>query len=172
MTDGDSNSIIPGVKAGPYYLSWDLEKLKQHMPEDYSVIDGMFYWFVNFDNYEIRIRKIDNKIDAISVKNNFKESFMGKITRLSTFRDIENEFGPLVDVTEFFYLPDYRGMNFYFEDERDDIEWDETKVIEILVEKPKFDWNKDFTLEDYEEMEKTQYTCLFPRERIKEIDKR
>lgn len=161
------NTIVPGVKAGPYYLSWDLEKLKRHLPKDYSVNDGMFCWFVNFDNYVIRIRKTDHKIDAISVKHDFKESLMGKITSNSTFREIEKDFGPLVDVTEYFYLPEYPGMNFYFEDERDDIEWDETKVIEIQVHDPEFDWSKEFTFKDYEEMEKTKYPCPFPTERLK-----
>lgn len=101
------------------------------------------------------------------MKHDFKESFMGKITCNSTFREIEKDFGPLVDVTEYFYLPEYPGMNFYFEDERDDIEWDETKVVEIQVQDPKFDWSKEFTFKDYEEMEKTKYPCPFPKERLK-----
>jgi hypothetical protein len=167
MQNKEDDSIVPGVRVGKYFLKWDLDTLINQLPDDYFVKEGKYCWFVIFDYYAIGIRKFDNKIDSISVKNNFKENFMHKMTCNNTFKEIEANVEDLIDETEYYYFPNYPGMNLYFEDEREGQEWNEVKLKMVFIHDPSFDWNKEFSLEDYERMEQTHYSCPFPLEKLR-----
>ena len=77
MRDEDLE-IIPGERIGPYYLKWDIETLKKHLPTNYVFSEGPYVWNLKFEEYFIRVRKIDKQIDTIAVKNKFKHHFIPK----------------------------------------------------------------------------------------------
>jgi hypothetical protein len=128
-----------------------------------------------FGYFAIGVRKIDQVIDYITLKNGpgveFKETFKGKIIGNYTLGKIEEEFGETKDWTWYSTLPDYPGMEFYFEDEDDDDDedsdsWKNVKIDFISVRHPNFIWDEHFSPEDYARMKRDEFPCPFPKERM------
>jgi hypothetical protein len=169
----NDNVIVPGERIGIYRLDWDVETLIKHLPADYTVERGEHYWHVEFGYFIIGVRKIDQVIDYITLKNGpgveFKETFKGKIIGNYTLGEIEEEFGETKDWTWYSTLPDYPGMNLYFEDEDDDDDddsWKHVKIDHIAICHPNFFWDDHFSHEDYARMERDEFSCPFPKEKM------
>ena len=168
--------IIPGERIGPYYLNWDIETLKKHLPANYVVYDYTYSWDVVFDEYYIRVVKIDNRIDCITVLNNFKQHFKHQITCNSTLEQVQNIFGTTQDRTLYVILSNYPGMELYFEDEEenldeDDDSWKKVKIESISIRNAIFIWDEHYTVEDYKNMKENKCTFPFPKEKLVEINK-
>ena len=134
MTAKENLEIVPGERIGPYYLKWDLETLKKNLPTDYVVSEDEYTWYVQFEDYAIGIRKEDKQIDFITVRGKFRQHFKHKITCESTLGEIEEDPGPTeLLLSDAHILPDYPGMEMYFEDEdendEDDDSWKKIKII-------------------------------------------
>jgi hypothetical protein len=169
----NDNVIVPGERVGIYRLDWDVETLIKHLPANYIVERGNHYWYVMFGYFTIGVRKIDQVIDFITIKNvpdmEFKETFKGKIIGNYTLGEIEEEFGETQDWTWFFTLPNYPGMECYYDDEEegeDEDSWKYTKIKHIAICHPNFVWDEHFSLEDYARMERDEFSCPFPKERM------
>lgn len=162
--------IIPGERIGPYYLKWDIETLKKHLPTNYVVYDYTYTWGIEFNEYYIHIRKIDNQINSIAVLGKFRQHFKHQITCNSTLEQIENIFGPTKDVTIYDILPNYPGMELYFgdEDENDesDDSWKNLKIECIAICDPNFIWDEHYTKEDYKNMKENKFPFPFPKEKF------
>ena len=171
MRDEDLE-IIPGERIGPYYLKWDIETLKKHLPANYVFYDDLYTWGLEFEDYLIQVRKIDNRIDSITVKNKFKHHFKHKITCNSTLGQLEDDFGITEDRGDANILPAYPGMEFYFEDEDENDEsddsWRPIKIEAIVIYDPSFIWDEHFSFKDYDKMEANQFECPFPKDKLVE----
>jgi hypothetical protein len=162
--------IVPAERIGPYYLKWDVDTLKKNLPSSYLVSENKYFWFVEFEDYLIRIRKEDEKINSITVYGKFKQHFMNKITSKSTLRDIENEFEYDLADNSAFILLKYPGIEIYTEEEKENDEdeegWKNVRVTAIAVTDPNFIWNDHFSYDDYVRMGNTNYECPFPLDKM------
>jgi hypothetical protein len=167
--------IVPGERIGPYYLKWDIDTLKKNLPIFYTISENKYFWFVEFKEYLIGIRKEDKKIDFITVRDDFKQHFMNKITSKSTLRDIENEFEYDLADNSAFILLKYPGIEIYTEEEKENDEdeegWKNVRVTAIAIIDPSFLWNDHFSYDDYVRMENTNYECPFPLNKLVKEEK-
>lgn len=163
-------SIVPGISLGEYFLDWDIYTLISHLPNNYVVKEDDLWWYVFFNEYIIKVRKFDLKIDWISVTGNFKEHFLDKITCGTTLEEIETEFGSTDLYSDSLILPNYPGLMIWTEDEKQDDDsedgWKKVKVIGLGINDYKFVWDDHFTKNDYDKMRETKFPCPFPIERL------
>jgi hypothetical protein len=165
MEEYNDLAIVPGERIGPYRLDWDIKTLISHLPQNYSLYYDDYCWLIKFNYYFIQVRKIDSKIDYISISNDFNETFLGKKITGCTLGHLEEQFGETDIGTMDFTLPDYPGVEFYFEDEKegdeDENAWKEVKLTEVIIRDPTFYWDEHFSKEDYDKMRKNEFPCPF-----------
>ncbi len=136
----NSDTIVAGKTIAEYQLGMKQEELMQYIKGKYKTENRINTTVIYYSDFIFFVSDETQKVYQITVGNNFKGKFLGKIGIGSTLKDIEENIGKWNDELDVYIIPEHKGICFELKDIEDlDQEWLEDKMpIEwISVYEPK-----------------------------------